>query len=196
MSVYWKTIQQQFRAKFTECRPQIYAGSALKVGLHTLLDQLDKLKSSFDSSLGENNIAIHASSKISLLADGSMRFSRTAKSDEGLFQCRASNNIGNPLSKTVRISVNGNKLIKWKRLLQSIDLDVIASAGQSEDPRKWGHHADGLRGRPPVRSLWRPAVDCPLEAVRSARRPDGSIPADDDTVQQLAQSQPVPRFEH
>jgi hypothetical protein len=31
-----------------------------------------------------------------------------AKNDEGLFQCRAGNNIGNAVSKAIRISVNGN----------------------------------------------------------------------------------------
>lgn len=55
---------------------------------------------------GENNIAVHSSSKVSLLPDGSLRFSRMSKSDEGLFQCRAGNNIASALSKTVRISVN------------------------------------------------------------------------------------------
>ena len=59
-------------------------------------------------SKGENSIAVHSSSKIGLLADGSIRFSRMAKVDEGLFQCRASNNIGNALFKTIRINVNGN----------------------------------------------------------------------------------------
>ncbi|EFX68477.1 hypothetical protein DAPPUDRAFT_8371, partial [Daphnia pulex] len=56
---------------------------------------------------GENNIPIHSSSKIGLLADGSIRFSKMAKNDEGLFQCRAGNNIGNAVSKIIRISVNG-----------------------------------------------------------------------------------------
>ncbi|EFX66698.1 hypothetical protein DAPPUDRAFT_17348, partial [Daphnia pulex] len=53
---------------------------------------------------GENNIPIHSSSKIGLLADGSIRFSKMAKNDEGLFQCRAGNNIGNAVSKIIRIS--------------------------------------------------------------------------------------------
>lgn len=60
------------------------------------------------SDLGENSVPVHSSSKVSVLSDGSLRFSRTIKSDEGLYQCRASNGIGNPLSKTIRISVNGN----------------------------------------------------------------------------------------
>lgn len=57
---------------------------------------------------GENNAPVHSTNKISLSGDGSLRFSRTTKNDEGLFQCRASNGIGNPLSKTIRVSVNGN----------------------------------------------------------------------------------------
>lgn len=50
---------------------------------------------------------VHPTNNIAMLGDGSIQFNRITKSDEGFLQCRATNNIGQPLSKTIRISVNG-----------------------------------------------------------------------------------------
>lgn len=51
---------------------------------------------------------IQSSSKISLKRDGSLVYTSVSKSDEGSLICRASNNIGTALTKTIRVSVNGN----------------------------------------------------------------------------------------
>ena len=50
---------------------------------------------------------VHPTNNIVMHGDGSIQFNRITKSDEGFLQCRATNNIGQPLSKTIRISVNG-----------------------------------------------------------------------------------------
>ena len=51
---------------------------------------------------------MHPTNNVVMLSDGSIQFNRITKSDEGFLQCRATNNIGQPLSKTIRMNVNGD----------------------------------------------------------------------------------------
>ena len=62
---------------------------------------------------GENYQLIHSSSvnnKVNVLKDGSLQFAKMTKGDQGLYACRATNNIGNSLSKTIRVNVNGDMI--------------------------------------------------------------------------------------
>jgi hypothetical protein len=66
-----------------------------------------------NNKTGENYQLIHSSTanKVNALKDGSLQFAKIAKSDQGLYACRATNNIGNSLSKTIRVNVNGDTML-------------------------------------------------------------------------------------
>ena len=50
---------------------------------------------------------LQPSSQVNIGNDGSLHFSKVSKSDRGVFICQANNNIGNSISKTIQIRVNG-----------------------------------------------------------------------------------------
>lgn len=144
--------------------------------------------------LGDNTVPVHSSNKVSLLSDGSIRFAKTIKSDEGLYQCRASNGIGNALSKSIRIDVNGKKILSFRTDgINKTLIDPSNSRSQSQDSFFRFHFAVRIRNDFAMRSFRRSAVDRLLEAERSTGQPAGSAhPAGVRSVQ----FGPVFGFEH
>ena len=63
---------------------------------------------------GQNRQPLQSSSQIRIGSDGTLHLSKVSKADGGVFTCRADNNIGSAISKTIQIRVNGKRHLSVK----------------------------------------------------------------------------------
>ena len=68
---------------------------------------------------------------LELLGNGSLVLWRVSLRDEGQYTCSAENGVGEPLTKTVSLKINGEKTLKDKTVRQmKIRTDRRTASGQ------------------------------------------------------------------